>query len=105
VFKVIPKSDRNSIYMNVSMCTPAIFVNTSYYPVGKYFSQQSRIAKIDKRVSDDILNSFIKVNPRWIVSSSPLETDKFWKGRLSEYHVVKQFKVKHLEEIIYIYHK
>jgi hypothetical protein len=105
VFKVIPESERNSIYMNGSMCIPAIFVGTPYYPVGKFFCQQISIAKMDKRVSDDIWNSFVKADPQWIVSSDSLETNKFWKGRLSNYHLVRQFKVKHLKETVYIYHK
>jgi hypothetical protein len=87
------------------MCIPAIFVGTPYYPIGKYFSQQYMIAKMDKRVSDDIWDSFVKADPKWIVSSRPLEIHKFWKGRLPNYHVVKQLKVKHLEETIYIYHR
>jgi hypothetical protein len=105
VFKVIPESERNSIYMNGSMCIPVIFVGTPYYPVGKFFSQQLWIARMDKRVSNDIWESFVKANPKWIVSFCPLETSKFWKGRLSKYHVVKQFNVKHLKETVYIYHK
>lgn len=105
IYKIVPEIERNSIYINGSPFIASFFIGTDFFPVGKYFGQQDFFSMIDDVIGRDIYNAFVKANPKWIVSSVPLEKDKYWAGRLSDYHEASHFTVEHWNGLIYIYHK
>jgi hypothetical protein len=75
IFAVIPEADRDSVYINSSMSYGSIFVGAGLHSVGKYFFLQQSIANVDTAARCDIIAHFNAANPKWIVSSIPLDSE------------------------------
>jgi hypothetical protein len=53
----------------------SIFVGAGLHSVGKYFFLQQSIANVDTAARCDIIAHFNAANPKWIVSSIPLDSE------------------------------
>lgn len=79
ISKIIPQEDLDSVYIKETfLITPILELDK--IPVGKFTFLQDKISKVDKQVEEDIINSFEKANPRWILSTDPIETSEVIDG-------------------------
>jgi hypothetical protein len=105
VFDYIPESEKNSIYIINTMNYSSIFIDTPYYPVGKYFLQQSLVAKTDPIAKEDIISSFEKASPKWIVSDITIEECDVLAKYADDYQVVKDTYLNGYDSRLLIYHR
>jgi hypothetical protein len=83
----------------------SIFINTPYYPIGKYFYLQDKIAETDEIAKEDIVESFIKANPKWILTSTPLIDCKLLSAHSDDYEIVFDKWINSNVSRLIIYHK
>jgi hypothetical protein len=106
IFSYIPKSERNSIYIFNNMQYSSIFIGTPYYPAGKYFHLQDKIAITDKIAKNDIIKSFEKASPKWIVSDTHISDCQVLARYAHRYETVKDTCINdYAPQQLIIYHK
>jgi len=87
VKKIVPHEDLDSIYIKETFAiTPMLELNR--LPIGKYTFLQDRISQIDPVVKKDISDSFIQANPKWIISTSTIDSVYYING--SNYELIRQ---------------
>lgn len=73
VLEKIPAAQRSDVYQyELPMKYWGLLYHAGSLPVGKYTSQQEMIVAIDSGRRADIVTSFDRAAPRWVISGAPL---------------------------------
>ncbi|MBQ0073381.1 MAG: hypothetical protein KBT34_04235 [Prevotella sp.] len=67
IMDVIPKGERNSIYMYNAYLTQPLFLIADKMPIGKYFYLHNTIMRVDKKVEEEVKTFFYQDKPKWIL--------------------------------------